>query len=70
MTRHALVLTSLSMFVVNGIEAGTSDLRAGANAVKLTVSNTRGSNHGGWCFAFRCRGADGRIILPDAPAGD
>lgn len=44
------------------------DLQAGANLVTLTVSNTQGSNHGGWCFAFRCRSADGKVILPEVVA--
>jgi hypothetical protein len=42
------------------------NLRAEANVVTLTLSNTQGSNHGGWCFAFRCRTEDGRVILPEA----
>lgn len=41
------------------------NLRAGKNVVALTVSNTQGTNHGGWCFAFCCRGADGEVILPE-----
>lgn len=39
-------------------------LRAGENHVQLTLSNTQGTNHGGWCFAFRCRTSDGRIVVP------
>ena len=41
------------------------ELRAGANRVTLTVSNTQGTNHGGWCFAFVCRTADGEVVLPE-----
>jgi hypothetical protein len=39
-------------------------LRAGANQVALKLSNTRGSNHGGWAFAFRATTADGRRLHP------
>jgi hypothetical protein len=42
------------------------ELRKGPNVVSLTLSNTRGTNHGGWCFAFRCRTADGETLLPEA----
>jgi hypothetical protein len=36
----------------------------GENHLLLTLSNTRGSNHGGWAFAFRCMTPEGEILLP------
>jgi len=39
-------------------------LRAGANAV--TLSNRRGSNHGGWALALRAEAADGTVLRPRA----
>lgn len=39
-------------------------LKAGENTVVIKLSNTRGSNHGGWAFAFRARTADGETLLP------
>ena len=41
-------------------------LRGGANVVTLKLSNTRGSNHGGWAFAFRAQAADGTLLAPRA----
>ena len=41
-------------------------LRAGANLVTLKLSNTRGSNHGGWAFAFRADTTDGTLLAPRA----
>ena len=41
-------------------------LRAGANTVVLKLSNERGSNHGGWAFAFRAEAADGTVLTPQA----
>ena len=41
------------------------DLQKGPNVVALTISNTTGTNHGGWCFAFRCRTAEGTVLLPE-----
>ncbi len=41
-------------------------LRGGANVVTLKLSNTRGSNHGGWAFAFRAEAADGTLLQPRA----
>jgi hypothetical protein len=38
-------------------------LRKGENAVLLTLSNSQGSNHGGWAFAMRAT-ANGMPILP------
>ncbi len=37
-------------------------LRAGANTVVIKLSNTRGFNHGGWAFAFRATGPDGKRL--------
>ena len=45
---------------------GQGRLRAGANLVTLKLSNTRGSNHGGWAFAFRAEAADGTLLAPRA----
>ena len=41
-------------------------LHAGANTVLLKLSNDRGSNHGGWAFAFRAETADGTALIPHA----
>jgi len=41
-------------------------LRAGSNTVTLKLSNTAGSNHGGWCFAFRASAEDGTRLTPSA----
>ena len=38
----------------------------GRNCVRITLSNTRGSNHGGWAFAFKATGPDGCVLLPKA----
>ena len=43
-------------------------LRAGANTVLLKLSNERGSNHGGWAFAFRAETTDGTALIPQADA--
>lgn len=43
-------------------------LRAGDNTVVLKLSNTKGSNHGGWAFAFRAATADGKPLQPLAEA--
>jgi hypothetical protein len=42
-----------------------ADLVEGDNHLLLTLSNTRGSNHGGWAFAFRCMTPEGEILLPE-----
>jgi len=42
------------------------DLRAGANEVSVKVSNTRGTNHGGWAFAFGVVTAGGKRLKPQA----
>lgn len=39
-------------------------LRAGPNTIVLKLSNTRGSNHGGWAFAFHATTPDGHSLLP------
>jgi len=39
-------------------------LRAGPNTVVIKLSNTRGSNHGGWAFAFRATTPDGVLLKP------
>jgi len=41
-------------------------LAAGRNDVAVTLSNTRGGNHGAWAFAFRAAGPDGTVLLPGA----
>lgn len=39
-------------------------LRAGNNSVVLKLSNDRGSNHGGWTFAFQAIAPGGSPLLP------
>ena len=39
-------------------------LRQGANRVVLKLSNTIGTNHGGWAFAFQARAPDGSVLAP------
>ncbi len=41
-------------------------LQAGANSIVLKLSNDRGSNHGGWAFAFQATTADGAVLVPQA----
>lgn len=41
-------------------------LGEGANRVTLMLTNTHGTNHGGWTFAFRATAADGEVLLPQA----
>lgn len=41
-------------------------LAKGRNQVKIALSNTRGSNHGGWAFAFKATAPDGGVLLPKA----
>lgn len=43
-------------------------LEAGANTLVLKLSNERGSNHGGWAFAFLATAPDGSRLLPQANA--
>ena len=42
------------------------DLKKGPNTIVLKLSNTVGSNYGGWTFAFRGTLADGGALLPRA----
>ena len=39
-------------------------LRAGPNTVVIKLSNTLGTNHGGWAFAFRATTPDGEMLRP------
>ena len=41
-------------------------LKSGRNTVVLKLSNTLGSNHGGWTFAFHATNAEGMVLLPNA----
>jgi hypothetical protein len=41
-------------------------LRAGPNTLVIKLSNTRGTNHGGWAFALLARTSDGTRLLPRA----
>jgi len=41
-------------------------LSKGSHVLQLVLSNTRGSNHGGWAFAFRGQAADGTPLVPRA----
>ncbi|MGB8356848.1 MAG: DUF2961 domain-containing protein [Chthoniobacteraceae bacterium] len=43
------------------------DLHKGENEIAVKLSNTYGSNHGGWAFAFRCVTEEGKELLPQAP---
>jgi Protein of unknown function (DUF2961) len=63
---------------VNGAECGRRShtalrsrsfdvsLKAGPNDVVLKLSNSKGSNHGGWAYAFQARSAAGGRLLPEA----
>ena len=42
-------------------------LKRGDNLVTLTLSNTTGSNHGGWVFAFKATDPAGNVIVPKSP---
>jgi hypothetical protein len=42
------------------------DLCKGKNVLVLTLSNTSGSNHGGWLFAFRAESPDGNMLKPQS----
>jgi len=42
-------------------------LHKGLNAVLVKLSNTRGSNHGGWVFNLRATTPDGTVLLPKDP---
>jgi len=39
-------------------------LKKGRNLVSVVLTNTTGSNHGGWTFAFRATAPDGAILIP------
>lgn len=39
-------------------------LKKGANPVAITLSNERGTNHGGWAFSFRANAPDGSVLVP------
>jgi hypothetical protein len=41
-------------------------LRKGANVLTVKLSNTQGSNHGGWVFNLRATTPDGVVLLPKA----
>jgi hypothetical protein len=41
-------------------------LKQGRNLISVTLSNTTGSNHGGWAFAFRAVDQDGTALEPHA----
>jgi len=42
-------------------------LHKGLNTVFVKLSNTRGSDHGGWVFNLRATAPDGTILIPKAP---
>lgn len=42
------------------------DLEKGTNTIRLLLTNTRGTNHGGWAFAFQATTPDGTMLLPQA----
>lgn len=44
-------------------------LRRGPNEIVLKLSNTPGTNHGGWVFSFSARDESGRVLRPDARVG-
>ncbi|WP_438480545.1 DUF2961 domain-containing protein [Oleiharenicola lentus] len=39
-------------------------VKQGRNLISVTLSNTTGTNHGGWAFAFRAEMADGALLVP------
>jgi hypothetical protein len=41
-------------------------LREGENTIIVKLSNTIGSNFGGWCFAMRATTSEGSLLLPKA----
>ncbi len=45
-------------------EEVTVTLKKGRNKIAVALTNTVGSNHGGWCFAFTVRDEDGKEHLP------
>jgi hypothetical protein len=40
--------------------------RKGRHLVQIVLSNTPGTNHGGWAFAFRANTAEGTALVPRA----
>ncbi|QDS87506.1 hypothetical protein EC9_16850 [Rosistilla ulvae] len=44
-------------------------LQAGDNLIQLTLSNTTGTNHGGWAYAFKLTTESGDQLLPLADTG-
>ena len=50
-----------SAFVARTVEV---PLRKGQNTVRVKLSNTAGSTHGGWAFAFRATTPDGSVLVP------
>ncbi|MEW4564835.1 glycoside hydrolase family 172 protein [Bremerella sp. JC770] len=45
-------------------------LVAGENLIQLTLSNTTGTNNGGWAFAFKLKSNSGMILHPSAVHSD
>ncbi len=43
-----------------------TSLKKGSNVILLKLSNTIGSNHGGWAFGFKATGPDGSELRPEA----
>ncbi len=41
-----------------------AELHEGGNEIVLKLSNTKGSNHGGWAFAFHATTENGTILTP------
>jgi len=47
-------------------ECAEVPLRSGDNTLAIKLSNTIGSNHGGWAFAFQALAPDGTRLLPQS----
>ena len=58
-----VILAGSGVMRIDGDEV---PLRKGLNQLALTLSNTRGTNHGGWAFAFQATAPDGRALVPRA----
>ncbi len=43
-------------------------LHKGSNMVTVKLSNTRGSNHGGWVFNLRATTPEGMVLIPKDPS--
>lgn len=41
-------------------------LKKGPNRISLSLTNEQGSNHGGWCFAFKATTPEGKTLIPQA----